>query len=112
MDKSETIHFLFWYIAGAVTYAALRYLIFYREHKNIFVSIVTSYITLITMFGAQLKFAHEKRIEWLRESGMSEDEVTRETEGAQLVIDKWQSVSVTILAKSLPEKYLKYLQVK
>lgn len=110
MEKNEPLQYLFWYVSGAVTYAVLRYAVFYREHKNIFINILTSYVGLITVFSHQLRRAHELRVEWLRNSGLTEEEIEKKTHGAMMVIQEWESVSTAILINSLPKKYTKHFR--
>ena len=101
---------LMWFMFGAALAIALRYLIHLNEQRRVFVSMVSSYIPLIVNFKQHLIIALDKKKEWYKEMGLSDQEIINQTSQEQNFIDSWEIISTAIFINSVPKKYHKYLQ--
>lgn len=94
---------------GASFSLILRHLFYLYEQRSIFVSMVSSYIPVIVNFKNHLTTALDKKKEWYKEVGLSDEECDKQTMQEQQFIEAWELIATTIFVASLPKKFQKYI---
>lgn len=97
---------------GASFSLILRHLFYLYEQRSIFVSMVSSYIPVIVNFRNHLIIALNKKKEWYKEVGLSDEECEKQTMQEQQFIEAWELIATAIFVASLPKKFQKYISTE
>lgn len=106
------LYSLFWFVLGAAMALSIRKLSHYNEERKMFAKIVAGHINLMNSFKAQLVSALNLKKQYLKETGLSDDEASNQVKNEKNIVDGWELISTAILINSIPKKYQKYFERK
>jgi hypothetical protein len=101
---------LFWFVVGAVLMRALSAYFAKMEQRDMIVKIMAQFLSISQELKDQIRIAIEMKKGHLRETGLSEDEITSRCKNEEDIIDKWSLVCTTVILRGTPDSYMRYFQ--